>query len=126
MSDRDQGVAFAALGCGALEDDAVDVGGVDGGGNGDLADMTEGGSLGVDNGRPHEGGDACPLISVFCHRLAAPRRAFRAIPHVSVTYCSKGWAGDGLDRGGQLFDWEKDASEILTFEKSTSTLPSMP
>ena len=50
MSDWHEGGAFAAFRQGAFEDNAVDVGGVDGGSDGNLADVTEGGAVGVDYG----------------------------------------------------------------------------
>ena len=71
IGDRDQGGAVAAFGRGQLEDDAVDVGGVDRGRDGKLADMAEGAAVGVDYRGPHEGRDARPLIGMLCHRPAA-------------------------------------------------------
>jgi hypothetical protein len=45
----------------------LDVGGVDRRGDCDLADVAEGGSLGVDDGRTHEGGDGRPMVGVLRH-----------------------------------------------------------
>ena len=86
LGDRDQGVAVAAFGRGQLEDDTVDVSGIDGGGDSKLAHMAEGASLGVDDGGPHEGGDARPLIGMLCHGLGrVPIPTLPITPHVSPT-----------------------------------------
>jgi hypothetical protein len=62
MSNRNEVVTIAAFGEGELENDAVNVGAIDGGSDSQLADMADGSTLGVDDGRSQEGGDARPLI----------------------------------------------------------------
>lgn len=86
LGDRDQGVAVAAFGRGQFEDDAVDVSGIDRGCDGKLAHVAKGTSLGVDNGGPHKGGNARPVIAMLCHRSG--RGALPTLPttpHVSPT-----------------------------------------
>jgi hypothetical protein len=46
----------------------VDVRSIDGGCDGKLAHVADGASLGVDYSRPHEGGDARPVIGMLSHR----------------------------------------------------------
>jgi hypothetical protein len=62
VGDRDEGGAGSAFGRGELENQAMDVSGVDQRRDGKLANLTEGGSRSVDYDGPHEGGDACLLI----------------------------------------------------------------
>jgi len=49
----------------------VNVSGVNRTRYGELAHVAEGAALGVDYGGPHESRDACPVIGMLCHRLAA-------------------------------------------------------
>jgi hypothetical protein len=65
MGDWNEGVTVTAFGRGHLEDDTVDVRRVGCVGDGKLADVADGTSLGVDYGGPHECGDARPLIGML-------------------------------------------------------------
>jgi hypothetical protein len=69
------------------------VSGIDQRRDGKLANVTEGGSGGVDHGGPHEGRDARPLI-VLCHRSVAVLFALYLLLRMLAQL-----VGDGCRRG---------------------------
>jgi hypothetical protein len=85
MGNRNQRVSVAAFGRGQLDDDAVDMSGVDQRGDGKLPHMAEGAAVGVDYWRPDEGRHARRLlIGMLCHRSAAVLYpTLPTTPHVS-------------------------------------------
>ena len=68
LCDGNEGERIAAPGRGSLQDDAVDMRGIDRGGDRDFMHLAERDSLRVDHDAPHEGGDTCPLIGMLGHK----------------------------------------------------------
>ena len=109
----------------------MDMSGIDRRSDGKFSDMTDGASLGVDNRGPHEGGDARSMIGVLGHSIRSVLYPLYLLPRM-LAQLSADRSDDGrlcqsrVTVAEKNRRWRKDHPETLTFEESTSTLPSQP